>query len=358
MQRISAFKLTRNRVVALVFICSTSFLGSLSFQKFYNEIFVQIKSTQVKSIPEFQKMIRALENSFAEHAFMRNIFAGIDANVGFYLTKELTSRQVLKGKDNWLFYKSRTDGMSMDDYQGISSFDDSKLRSILEKLTSTKSTLNSMGIRFILLIPSNKERIYSNKMPDAIPIVNKYNRTDKLVSYLRENAFDDVIYPKEELLSHRGQFQLYYKHDTHWNILGGFIAEQQLLEKLYGKRGTLLDQNVIKKIVLQKDLAKMVNMEWFFDDDYDYSLESLDPMKSDTDTCHVNENARYDNSILLIGDSFMKAFAPHICNDFKKACIINRSNYSPEILKTCSPDIVVIEFVERYSDQLSTWNLF
>jgi hypothetical protein len=256
MQRISAFKLTRNRVVALVFICSTSFLGSLSFQKFYNEIFVQIKSTQVKSIPEFQKMIRALENSFAEHAFMRNIFAGIDANVGFYLTKELTSRQVLKGKDNWLFYKSKTDGMSMDDYQGISSFDDSKLRSILEKLTSTKSTLNSMGIRFILLIPSNKERIYSNKMPDAIPIVNKYNRTDKLVSYLRENAFDDVIYPKEELLSHRGQFQLYYKHDTHWNILGGFIAEQQLLEKLYGKRGTLLDQNVIKKIVLQKDLAK------------------------------------------------------------------------------------------------------
>jgi len=306
-------------------------------------------------IDRVKTIIKTGENSIAENVWESGDLAAVDANLQYFLTKRIVSRQVLGGLDNWLFYKSTTDGNSINDYQGKERFTSDELTTIYNNLIAAKEALKAMGIRFVVMIVPNKERIYSNYMPDTIPIINRVNRTDALVAFLESKGFTDIVYPKNEFLKYRDNHQIYFKYDTHWNALGSFIGEQQLLDMLYGKRAYIENQSIKITGTCSGDLARIIHMTAYFDDDPVFTI--LPPTKDLSDGSHSNNNAQHSDSMLFVGDSFRNGLKPYLGHDFKHLFIVARESYSPGIIKEVKPAVVVLEFAERYSGSMVSFRL-
>jgi alginate O-acetyltransferase complex protein AlgJ len=281
----------------------------------------------------------AFENSFTECVCRKFLLSALDIHLRYFLTKEIASRQVLEGKDGWLFYKSKSDGDSMADYQGTNHLPDRKLDEIFDVLTRVKASLAARGIRLVILIPPNKEQIYANHMPDSVPKVEARSRADLLVEYLEQRGGLEIVYPKAEMLALRDRFPLYYEHDTHWNQLGAWIALQQMLEKLYGRREHLEDRQIEAVPASKRDLADLIHMAWRFDDDLEYRVLGSGETKRPG-----------PDSLVLIGDSFQEALKPLLPEAFSSVLVVHRDDAAARLTALDKPDIVVLEWVERYVD--------
>ena len=281
----------------------------------------------------------AFENSFTECVCRKFLLSALDIHLRYFLTKEIASRQVLEGKDGWLFYKTKSDGDPLADYEGTNHLPDRKLDEIYEVLTQVKDSLAARGIRLVILIPPNKEQIYANRMPDSVPKVEARSRVDLLVEYLEHRGGLEIVYPKEEMLALRDRFQLYYAHDTHWNQLGAWIALQQMLEKLHGRREHLEDRRIEAVPATKRELADLIHMAWRFDDDLEYRV--LEDARA---------NGPAPESLVLIGDSFQEALEPLLRQEFSSVLVVHRDNAAARLTAADHPDIVVLEWVERYVD--------
>lgn len=68
----------------------------------------------------------------------------------------IESTQVLLGKDNWLFFKSTTDGDPISDYQGINHYNEETMSEMASKLETEKNQFAQYGCDFYILSIPNK----------------------------------------------------------------------------------------------------------------------------------------------------------------------------------------------------------
>ena len=87
------------------------------------------------------------------------------------------------GKDNWLFY---TDEESIEDYKGTNLYTQEELNLIRDNCLASREYLEKRGIEFVVLIPSNKEDIYSDNLPDYITKRGELTRAQQVVDCLRD----------------------------------------------------------------------------------------------------------------------------------------------------------------------------
>lgn len=118
----------------------------------------------------------------------------IDSLCTFYITKEIMSSQVIYGKNNWLFYKSTTDGDSIADYEGSNRYTSAEMNYILGESLLAQRELEQRGIECAILVAPNKENVYSKYMPETY-IHESISSTDILIKYLDKNDVS-IISPK------------------------------------------------------------------------------------------------------------------------------------------------------------------
>lgn len=309
-----------------------------------------------------RNVIARIESKSDSFIFMKSKLARFDTNLNFFMTRDIRSSQVLYGKNNWLFYKSENDGDSISDYLGINYSPNSELKKIADNIVYNSDYLENHNIQLFIMILPNKEQIYHNFMPSNLMRESTISRTDKLVEFLKNNIDVPIIYPKNELLKYAEKYQLYYQYDTHWNQLGAFIAEQQLLFSMFHQRNyidqkVVLEEKLVKHESGQNDLANMIGMEWYFNDAKEFRISDSFNIKNYCEKEYFNENSTFKQSILYIGDSFRIALLPHLVSDFSEVHIIHRQEYNKYLIEEIQPDFVIVECVERYSNELSTFDL-
>lgn len=299
----------------------------------------------------------AFEKAYSTHLFGNKYFVALDNGMDYLMKHEIESPQVMLGENDWLFYISRTDGDPYADYVGIEFYSENKMRMIAEYIIETDKIVRQHGKKFVLLVCPNKESIYGDFMPDSVVKINTKNRTDRLIEYLRENTGTDIIYPKENLERLSTEYQLYYKYDTHWNCLGSYVAFQDLLTSLYGQAESLMNKQLVELKYTEHesamdDLARMLHMRWFFHSELDIVPEEIKDFNDWREISYKNENALFDEKILLIGDSFRVALKPYLSQYFEESLIISRDQIEQGINVEFEPDVVVLEYVERYSEMI------
>ena len=283
-----------------------------------------------------------LEEQFSDNFAFKKELSSIDNNTRYFVSKKSTSTQGLVGKQGWFFYKSETDGDSINDYLGTNLLTDEELLKIKDNLLTQENKLNELGIRFVIMILPNKEQVYSRYMPDEIGKKAEKSRTDLIIEYLQSNTDLEIVYPKNELISNINDHQIYYKCDTHWNELGAYIGEQQLLFQLYGEKRPPLDYYKINaKSTTLTDLANTASLAWTCKTKDDYIIEN-----------YGKNMSKYDDTILFVGDSFRTSLTPYLTLDFPNINIIHLFDYSMDLLFDMNPNIIILELVERYSDRL------
>ncbi len=273
---------------------------------------------------------------------------------------DLKINLVIQGKEGWFFYAGED---SIIDSLGVEPFTEEQHANILDKLIKVRNKYTKENRNFILFIPPNKERIYSEYLPDQYKNITGTSRVEELVKYIRKNSDITVIYPKKELLDMKPVHDVYYKSDTHWNMVGGYIGSQSLIKALMGYIPPVSFYDVDKNpFVVGGDLQKLARIpdSWINDFYYnvlgvtDVTIDATWPVEDKEQTGQALLVANANNpkdmrSIVIVRDSYIMNMLPEIAPYFSKSTYIHWK----EVVNTPKEyfegsDIFVIEYVERY----------
>lgn len=324
---------------------------------------------EVHSLEDYQKFPADFEAFFNDRIPFRNELITLKSAADYYLFNTTSSERAAIGKDGWLFFTDVNDGNPIARYQGYAMNTEEELRTIAAHLVEIRDELAERGIEFVIFIAPDKERVYFDKMPEKYgPPAEEYC-TKQLVDYLHANTDLRVLYPLEELMAAKAKLSepIYYKTDTHWNQIGGYIGACALLKELgiqmpaYDSGEITITESGRERI---GDLSKMIGLgaqlkgtsvdyavtgydthgiENLGDFDYGYryrATEGADPRK-----------------ILVIRDSFIISMLPYLSSQFSGSYYITFPAFKGDLIDEQQPDVIIFECIERYQNNIKYFDI-
>ena len=295
---------------------------------------------------------------FNDHIPYKNQLVAVHSTLFMSMFKSTSNPRVIVGNDGWLYYNNYDAENPIDDILGISTFSDEEMSVIADNLACAAEKMNSREISFVFLLPPNKETIYREFLPQYITEkAVETTRADLLADYLKSNSGGyEFVYPKEDLLEQKDAFRLYYRYDTHWNRLGGYIGFRSVCESLGYDLPQLKDLTVTENWDYPKDLADLAGIGSRCTDDIEYEI--VDFMSGVTvDSFDENGIVKYvsdapvDKTVLFIHDSYYRSMIEYFPKQFAEVISVDRNYYDlqsvQEYIDIYDPDIVVMEVVER-----------
>ncbi len=301
----------------------------------------------------------AIEESFYLRPRLINLISDIRLLLG-----DRVFPKVLVGDRGWLVLTGEGD---LDVYQQASLFAPDQLAAFQQNLDALSANYAERGITFLVIVPPNKNSIYPERVPAAIPILGMESRLNQLVTYLQEHGRTQLIDLRPALRQAKSEHQIYYATDTHWNDYGVYIAYIALMTELQKKYPNLTPHPVSDfKIVEQEpellDLSRNIGTTLLPES----KIQFLPQFDSHTSYKNINLGPRKlmlsytpdDNlpNLVLYYDSFFFNVIPMLGEHFHRGYYIQ--NYTGGGLWNLSwvdeqqPDVVIIEFAERYLDDL------
>ncbi len=327
---------------------------------------------QLSKIGLWDNYIKSFESFFNDHYGLRNLLIKTNSVIHTIYLNTSPRSDVIIGKDGWLFYNSPINGVNINDYYGETLFSDQEITTIQKNLLRLKSTLKAQGINLVVVLAANKHTIYDEYLPNYIQ-KNKglLTRADQIKNIMKET---EILYidTRPILLKAKKEYQypLYYKTDTHWNDLGGFVVSQEIVKTIatLGYRVHKLTDNSSyinsEKTTYWHDLGGFINLEKYKNDtnfflttpkNYTYTEEKLYGGRHDSYVVTTLKQPSY-GKILVFRDSFASALIPYLSESFSRAVYVWSPSVDYNLIKAEKPDIVIIEFVERLSDVLLNIN--
>ncbi len=276
------------------------------------------------------------------------------------------SEKVLLGKENWLFYKGIPElpnERPILDYQRNNLYTEEELAYFCKNVNAVDAYMSEQGIDFSVMICPNKECVYTEYMPDHFKVLDGPGKAEVLVQTLREETDVPVFYADHEILAYKDEYPLYYKYDTHWNMLGGFIASQQVTGYYQNEAHTLDEYEIgAKEDAAVNDLAIMLNLgDYFSDDDYyfvkNYKPEVTAVLVDEGEERGVNykvyeSDAPDERTLMVVRDSYGEYLYDTLPKDFQNVIFVHRDIFDESYIEKYQPDLVMFEVVERATDAL------
>lgn len=298
----------------------------------------------------------------------RNELITLNSMVDYKIFDRSTSPDVVIGKNGFLFYSKIEDGDPIGTYKGENLYSEEELEMIAQNCVHQKDYLSSLGKEFVLFIAPNKERVYSEYMPSNIGAPATEYKVLQVYNYLKNNTDIRVVYCYEDLMKAKEEcdVNLWYKTDTHWNMVGGYVGARSLMNELGILIPAIGDDNVqiVKGPEMSGDLAGLLHLkEQLVNTDNIYSIawngycdvETLAYDFNETYVFHTNnKDAR---KLYVIRDSFSMALADYMKCYFNDSYWRYVMTYSYEDFVEQDPDIVVYEVVERGIDRLKDFSI-
>ncbi len=310
------------------------------------------------------------ESWLNDHLPFRNQLLTLYGALEYHVLHTTSSQSVIVGKDGWLFYKGAqvADEDPIGDYMGTNLFTQEELEKIAANFTAARDELAGRGCSFTIYIAPNKERVYSEYMPDMYGEPATDNRAVQLVNYLTENTDLTVIWGYDEIMTYRAQnpdTDLYFKYDTHWNNLGAYIGCEKLVNTLGFDFTPLEYVTVEDRHTGSYDLARLIHLEKQLTDCPYYLLSGYTPHPLQTEQEDGGKVLRFTTTdgaapggkLFVIGDSFSTMMSPYLACHYQSGYTTFYYNYSHGQLLREEPTAVVYETVERYVGNMLDFTL-
>ena len=362
-----------HRIMLAVFIVVICFPW-LSW--FFLEKYVDLSNYENREMAQQPRLTIANYGTFSEEystyfndciPFRNNLIA-LNSAIDYFVFNKSNNDYVIKGEDNWLYYTRADDGDSINCYMGKNFLSQEELEGIARNCIAQRDFLAKKNVEFIVFIAPNKERIYYENMPPRYGKPAETYKALQIVEYLQSNTDIRVIYPYEELMSAKEclDYNIWYKTDTHWNLIGGYVGASALMSEL-GIKMPKIDSNQItisegdntsgdlagmlgltkqllfadyEYIVKGYDTHSMQNLEWDFNNVISYHAIKADPRK-----------------IYVLRDSFASNMSEYIGSQFSDSYMRYKYSYSYDDFVSQNPDIFVYETVERYARELGDFSV-
>lgn len=298
----------------------------------------------------------------------RNYLIQMNSCVDYFLFKKSSSENVIVGDDYWLFYCREDDGDPLGCYQGTNLLSIEELDAIAQNCINQRDFLLAQGKEFIIFIAPNKERVYYEYLPTRYGAPAENYQALQIYTYLKNYTDLRVVYPYAEIMDAKEKVStnIWYKTDTHWNYIGGYVGASALLSELGIEMPKVYSEAITISEIGETsgDLAWMLNLSRqlsFADTEYfvdGYDLHNREELEWDFPGMIRYHATNADpRSIYVIRDSFSSNMALYIGSQFTDSYLRHRDSYSYDELISCDPDVVVYETAERYANILAYFSI-
>lgn len=291
----------------------------------------------------------------------------------------LDPKSVIIGRSGWFFLGDNYVSTISVKRRVPTDVDETLAKNIITNSKEWESWFLSNGAKgYRIVIGPDKDSIYPEYLPNWAKPANR-TVTD-LISNMDSGGI--IIYPKKEIILSKPKFSvpLYFKTDTHWNLAGGSIAFEQLMQGLSKVDDSIKWPSPItmSDIIINErrggDLSKFQRISEFIEDQKPdlvaptYTSASIrlrefgsnkpiapapnaDVANVKIPTLVVSEKALNKKRVLWLRDSFGSAMAPFMAETFYETLQVHTTVSTPELIKRLTksfkPDYVVMTTVER-----------
>jgi len=315
-----------------------------------------------------QNYLAAAEVYFNDHFGFRKRLIRWFQQWKVRLYHDQTVNKVVVGQNGWLF---TGDMMMVDHYLGMEKFTPVQLKSWQTLLEKRRDWLAARGIKYLFIVPPDKQTIYPEFLPawlqNAAP-ANRETKLEQFLKYMHEHSTVEILDLRGPLLAAKTNAPLYLLNDTHWNSFGGFVAGREIIQNLSRWLPDLpplrlADFTWTNAQATGGDLARMLGStapeKNYFQFDPGPRLPVL----------RTNENRAYKSNwgiktvytednpgplrrkIVMFHDSYGLALRPFLGLSFQRAVFEWDSHeFCTALITTNTPDVVINEILERYFD--------
>lgn len=305
------------------------------------------------------------DNYFNDHFYGRNFLINIFSNIKYFLNKIYENENVIYfKKNNWMFYK-KDDSLNI--FQNRTLFSEKELKSISDNLSSINNFAKKYGKHFYLVIPPAKNKVYGEFFTSANKIrTDEFSKVNQLIKYLKENTDIKVIYPLNTFLNNKDKTYLYYRHDTHWNQYGAYLAYLEIINEIKNDIPYISPFEVVnfeKKLarVIDKDLERFLMLKNIKNDNYEYlvpvnfhsTFKNRERNTNSYKHTYFNENYNQTKGIKLMTfhDSFtydLSYFYENTFSEIKYKWDFIISDEDKNDIINNDFDIIILECTERF----------
>jgi hypothetical protein len=305
-----------------------------------------------------QAYVQGLEAYFNDHFGLRKCLVQWHNKLRWSLFKEKNTRNVLTGKDGWLFY---TVGQMIDHYSGQLLFTPEELRDWQVLLETRRDWLAKRGIAYLFVVTPDKHTIYSEFLPDWVVKVRPQTKLDQFMAYMKEHSTVTVLDLRDVVREGKKSYPTYLKTDTHWNFFGGFLAYQELMRALAKERPelgaplSLTNFTLVHAPAPGGDLARAIGVSMAEENSILFTAKPELPVFTTKmpDPEHIKDprytyNPQAKGRIIIFQDSFGMSWVPFLGYHFNQVTYLWYYFIDSRKIESEKPDIVVNEMNERF----------
>ncbi len=184
---------------------------------------------QVRGIGQSRDFIMGIENYFSDHFGFRKRLIRWNNHWKGQLFRNDSDRDVLIGRDGWLFFSGDEMFEHWTRQRAWSAQDLENWRRLLEM---RRDWLRERGGKYILVVPPDKQTVYPEYLPQWLESSARPSKVQQLSEYMKAHSTVEVLDLSRTLIEAKKIRVNYLKTDTHWNLFGGFMGYRALVEAL------------------------------------------------------------------------------------------------------------------------------
>jgi alginate O-acetyltransferase complex protein AlgJ len=268
---------------------------------------------------------------------------------------------VVVGSDGWLFYGGQN---ALDSYRATDLFTADELAAWKRAFAERRDWLAERGIPYVVMFAPDKSTIYPEHLPRSVSRVGSTTRLDQLLETLRNVEGLTVVDPRAALLRGKQEGLVYSATDSHWNESGALIA----LRELCAATGPLLPGSSSAEFVpplvskvdrwsgeARGDLVGLLDMpippveehvrvQFTREPQLTHLMDGRDERQV---RWTLNRRTAPLSRAVVIHDSFFFPLIPAFGDRFERVAYASYRDFSPELIESERPQIVVQQIVER-----------
>ena len=325
---------------------------------------VDLRQNQLESA---RKFVRTYDEKFCFRSMLIRQFLWFKMNI---LMDSPLPKKLVIGKHGFLFL---TDYNSMDDYRNVNHFTPDVKRELSEKFQENLNFCTANGIKYVIVIVPEKQRVYPELLPLNISQVRKTSRFDDFTEYLKSCNIDlPLLYLSETLISHKDSFDdgLYFRKESHWNYIAAKIAFDKVREFLndrYRYNVSFVDYKWEDYLEDDLDLAIQLGESRFQTERTKKPVSILNYRildhlnKNDSTLMRKQKKPNYlisrrnldqEGNVLIYRDSYTSFWSDLFVDAFYDTRLVWDYDLNLEYIERVNPDLIVHEIAERHLEYL------
>ena len=292
---------------------------------------------------------KVYEPYFNDYLPFRNELVQLNGIIDYYIFRDVNYTSLtFYGKEYNQFWK-----YEIKNYAGEIHVTDLELEQMKNNLINFRDELSKNNIDVIFMICPNKSSVYNEYVPYYVNKV-RVNSTDIIMQYITNNTDINIFYAKDELIKYKDKYQLYYKYDSHWNNLGGYVGFMNLIKKLNGSYNVIdIDNTTITEYTNIRYIDRNKYLEkpdtYFYISNF--TTNEFHFLSSNGGGyglyAYTESDSENNEEVLFLRDSFGYYMFDYMASYFKRLTFLHIYNFNYKHLIDKKPSIIVYEVAEH-----------